>query len=124
MHDQLVSHVQQGISFVDLSIVKVCICTVVLPALRNATALAADEPRQVMDQGNSIGSQDVTTDHVEGAEGKEAKSGKSEVWTGGDGLREGIPVAQPVASERSCELGTDARHSLTMGVDAPMFAQV
>eukprot|EP00466_Bigelowiella_natans_P001293 jgi/Bigna1/139163/aug1.49_g13871 len=67
-----------------------------------------------MDQGNSIGSQDVTRDHVEGAEGKETKSEKSEVWTGGNGLREGVPVAQPVASERSHELGTGARHSLTV----------
>eukprot|EP00466_Bigelowiella_natans_P002611 jgi/Bigna1/147227/aug1.133_g21935 len=68
----------------------------------------------MVDQGNSIGSQDVTRDHVEGAEGKETKLEKSEVWTGGDGLREGVPVAQPVASERSHKLGTGARHSLTV----------
>jgi len=101
VHDQLVFHVQQGVSFVARSIVKACIAQVVLSALRNATALVADELRQVDDQGNLIGAQGEPWNHAEEAEGKEIKIENPEVSTGGHASREGVPVAQPVASERS-----------------------
>eukprot|EP00466_Bigelowiella_natans_P000445 jgi/Bigna1/66369/fgenesh1_pg.1_\ len=102
-----------GHQFCAQSIVKAHIATVVLSALRNATTLVADEPRQMEDQGNSFGAQGEPRNHAEEAESKESRIENPEVSTGGCVTREGIPVAQPVTSRRSSELGSGARHSLT-----------
>mmetsp|Transcript_5988 Transcript_5988/g.9305 ORF Transcript_5988/g.9305 Transcript_5988/m.9305 type:complete len:231 (-) Transcript_5988:27-719(-) len=114
MHAHIMSSIQQGFGFVDLKHCQSTHCTVVLSALRNATALVADELRQVEDQGNSLGAQGEPRNHAEGAESKESKVENPEVSTGGHASREGIPVAQPVTSRRSNELGSGARHFLTV----------
>ena len=66
------------------------------------------------DQGNLFGAQGELRNHEEGAESKESRIENPEVSTGGCASREGIPVAEPVTSGRSNELGSGARHSLTV----------
>eukprot|EP00466_Bigelowiella_natans_P006928 jgi/Bigna1/69968/fgenesh1_pg.10_\ len=104
--DQLTSCTQQGVSFVDLSIVKAHVGTVQSCVVSAAQCNCTGSGRTALNDGSReldwVSGRDWgPCQHVEGAEGKEAKLEKSEVWTGGDGLREGVPVAQPVASERS-----------------------